>query len=79
MSEPLRRTIVYEDAGDGDDDGWVVVARIPRSGRKSSRAQPDEAARENVIGALRELLAALFAAELPDRTDGDSLELTVAA
>jgi hypothetical protein len=26
MSEPLRLTIVYEDAGDGD--GWVV-ARIP--------------------------------------------------
>jgi hypothetical protein len=31
MSEPLRRTIVYEDAGDGDGDGdgWMV-ARIPQ-------------------------------------------------
>jgi predicted RNase H-like HicB family nuclease len=27
MSEPLRLTIVYQNAG--DDDGWVV-ARIPR-------------------------------------------------
>jgi hypothetical protein len=37
MSEPLRLTIVYEDAGDGD--GWVV-ARIPRSGVQSARGNP---------------------------------------
>ena len=60
MSEPLRRTIVSEDAGDGD--GWVVVARIPQVGAQSAGAQPDEAARENVIGTLRGLLAARFAA-----------------
>jgi hypothetical protein len=48
---------------------------------QSSRAQPDEEARENVIDALRELLAARFGSpsELQDRTDSDSLELTVAA
>ena len=78
MSEPLRLTIVYEDADDGD--GWVV-ARIPRSGVQSARGQPDEEARENVIDALRELLAARFGSppELPDRTGSDSLELTIAA
>ncbi|MGZ4406409.1 MAG: hypothetical protein ACXVE1_17135 [Gaiellaceae bacterium] len=49
MSEPLRLTIVYQDASDGD--------------------------------ALRGLLAARFGSppEPPDRTDSDSLELTVAA
>ena len=58
-----------------------MVARIPRSGAQSARAQPDEEARENVIDALRELLAARFGSppELPDRTDSDSLELTIAA
>jgi hypothetical protein len=78
MSEPLRLTIVYEDAGDGDGS---VIARIPRSGVQSFTVQPDEEARENVIDALRELLAARFGSppELPDRTDSDSVELTVAA
>jgi predicted RNase H-like HicB family nuclease len=78
MSEPLRLTIVYEDAG--DDDGWVV-ARIPRVRGAISQGQPDEEARENVIDALRELLAARFGSppELPDRTGSDSLELTIAA
>jgi hypothetical protein len=44
---------------------------------QSFRAQPDEEARENVIDALRELLAARFGSppELQDRTDSDSLEL----
>jgi hypothetical protein len=78
MSEPLRLTIVYEDAGDGD--GWVV-ARIPQVRVQSARGQPAEEARENVIDALRELLAARFGSppELPDRTGSDSLELTIAA
>ena len=51
------------------------------SGAQSARSQPDEEARENVIDALRELLAARFGSppELPDRTDSDSLELTIAA
>jgi hypothetical protein len=48
---------------------------------QSARGQPDEEARENVIDALRELLAARFGSlpELPDRTGSDSLELTIAA
>ena len=78
MSEALLLTIVYEDAGDGD--GWVV-ARIPQvHGAISQGANRDEA-RENVIDALRELLATRFGAppELPDPTDSDSLELTIAA
>jgi hypothetical protein len=76
MSEPLRRTIVYEDAGDGD--GWVI-ARSPRSGAQSARAQPDEETRENVTGGPRAARGPVRRPELPDRTDSDSLELTVAA
>jgi predicted RNase H-like HicB family nuclease len=78
MSEPLRLTIFYEDAGDGD--GWVV-ARIPQVRGAISQGATREEARENVIDALRELLAARFGSppELPDRTDSDSLELTIAA
>ena len=78
MREPLRRTIVYEDAGEATA-GWSHAS--PRSGAQSARVQPDEEARENVIDALRELLAARFGSppELPDRTDSDSLELTIAA
>jgi predicted RNase H-like HicB family nuclease len=78
MSEPLRLTIVYEDAGDGDG---LVVARIAQVRGAISQGQPDEEARENVIDALRELLAARFGSppELPDRTGSDSLELTIAA
>ena len=47
---------------------------------QSARGQPDEEARENVIDALRELLAARFGSppELPDRTGSDSIELTIA-
>jgi hypothetical protein len=37
MSEPLRLTIVYEDAGDGD--GWVV-ARIPQVRGPISQGNP---------------------------------------
>jgi predicted RNase H-like HicB family nuclease len=78
MSEPLRLTIVYEDAGEGD--GWVV-ARIPQVRGAISQGATREEARQNVIDALRELLAARFGSppELPDRTDSDSLELTIAA
>jgi hypothetical protein len=78
MREPLRRTIVYEDAGEATAGRSHAS---PRSGVRSARAQPDEEARENVIDALRELLAARFGSppELPDRTGSDSLELTIAA
>jgi predicted RNase H-like HicB family nuclease len=78
MSEPLRLTVVYEDADDGD--GWVV-ARIPQGRGATSQGATRRGARENVIDALRELLAARFGSppELPDRTGSDSLELTIAA
>ena len=78
MSEPLCLTIVYEDAGDGD--GWVV-ARIPQVRGAISQGRTREEARENVIDALRELLAVRFGSppELPDPADSDSLELTIAA
>jgi len=78
MSEPLKLTIVYEDAG--DNDGWVV-ARIPQVRGAISQGPTREEARENVIDALRELLAVRFGSppELPDAIDSDSLELTIAA
>jgi hypothetical protein len=52
-----------------------MVARIPQVRGEVSQAQ-----REDVIGALRELLVARFGSppELPDCTDSDSLELTIA-
>lgn len=76
MSESLRLTIVYEDAG----DGWAG-ARIPQVRGAISQGETREQVRENVIDALREILALRFgeAPELPDPTDADSLELTIAA
>lgn len=76
MSESLRLTIVYEDAG----DGWIG-ARIPQVRGAISQGQTRAEARENVIDALREVLAVRFgeAPELPDPSDVDSLELTIAA
>lgn len=78
MSESLHLTIIYEDAGDGD--GWVV-ARIPQVRGAISQGASREEARENVIDALRELLALRFGAapELTELTDSESLELTIAA
>lgn len=76
MSEPLRLTIVYEDAG----EGWVL-ARIPQVRGAISQGQTRAEARENVIDALRELLAVRFGSPptMPEPTDSDSLELTIAA
>jgi predicted RNase H-like HicB family nuclease len=78
MSESLRLTIVYEDAGDGD--GWIV-ARIPQVRGVISQGANRAEARANVIDALREILAVRFGAtpELPAPADSDSLELTFAA
>jgi len=56
-----------------------VVARIPQVRVRSARAQPDEEARENVIGASESCSRPGSPPELPDRTDSDSLELTIAA
>jgi predicted RNase H-like HicB family nuclease len=60
MSKPLRLTIVYEDAG----DGWVL-ARIPQVRGAMSQGETCQEARENVIDALRELLAVRFGATVP--------------
>jgi len=76
MSETLHLTIVYED----DGDGWIV-ASIPEVPGAHSQGHSREEARENVIDALRELLAVRFGSppELPEPGDSDSLELTIAA
>lgn len=76
MSEPLQLTIVYEDAG----DGWVG-ARIPQVRGVISQGRTRAQARENVIDALREILAARFgeAPEIREASDVDSLQLTFAA
>jgi predicted RNase H-like HicB family nuclease len=76
VSEPLRLTIVYEDAG----DGWVL-ARIPQVRGAISQGQTRDEARDNVIDALREVLAVRFGAppSVQDTTDSESVELTIAA
>ena len=76
VSEPLRLTIVYEEAG----DGWVL-ARIPQVRGAISQGQTRDEARDNVIDALREVLAVRFGAppSVQDTTDSDSVELTIAA
>jgi predicted RNase H-like HicB family nuclease len=76
MSEPLRLTIVYEDAG----DGWIL-ARIPQVRGAVSQGETRADARENVIDALHEVLAVRFGAapELAAVADSELLELTIAA
>lgn len=76
MSESLRLQIVYEDAG----DDWIAV-HIPQVPGAISQGRTREEARENVIDALREILAYRFG-EPPEPVEGadaDSLELTIAA
>ena len=76
VSDSLRLTIVYEDAG----DGWVL-ARIPQVRGAISQGQTRAEARDNVIDALREVLAVRFGAppSVQDATNSDSVELTIAA
>jgi predicted RNase H-like HicB family nuclease len=76
VSEPLRLTIVYEDAG----DGWVL-ARIPQVRGVISQGQTRDEARDNVIDALREVLAVRFGTPpgVQETTDSESVELTIAA
>ena len=76
VSEPLRLTIVYEDAG----DGWVL-ARIPQVRGVISQGATRDEARENVIDALREVLAVRFGKPpvVHEATDSESVELTIAA
>jgi predicted RNase H-like HicB family nuclease len=53
MSETLRMTIVYEAP---DEDGWIV-ARVLEVPGAMSQGSTREEARENVIDALRLMLA----------------------
>jgi predicted RNase H-like HicB family nuclease len=53
MSEHLRMTIAYEDP---DEQGWIV-ARILEVPGALSQGRTREEARENVIDALRLMLA----------------------
>jgi len=76
MTEPLRLTIVYEDAG----DGWIL-ARVPEVPGAISQGATREEARGNVIDALRGILELRFGehavTDVPD--DSESLELVIAA
>ena len=71
MSDTLRLTITYDEP---DEDGWVV-ARIVQVPGAISQGRSREEARENVIDALRLMLAP------DDDTDvagSEPLELTFA-
>ena len=71
VSETLRMTIVYEEP---DEEGWIV-ARVQEVSGAISQGLTREEARENVIDALRLMLA-------PDDEASDDrserLELTLA-
>jgi len=71
MSDTLRLTITY---GEPDEEGWIV-ARVVQVPGAISQGRTREEARENVIDALRLMLAP------DDDTDVDGsepLELTFA-
>lgn len=53
MSESLRMTIVYDEP---DEEGWIV-ARVHEVPGAISQGRTREEARENVIDALRLMLA----------------------
>lgn len=76
MSESLRLTIVYEDAG----DGWIL-ARVPEVPGAISQAATRAEAKENVIDALRGILELRFGehALTAPVDDSESLELVIAA
>jgi predicted RNase H-like HicB family nuclease len=74
MSETLRLTITYDEP---DEDGWIV-ARVVEVPGAMSQGRTREEARENVLDALRLMLA-------PDDDDAnvaagrsEPLELTLA-
>jgi predicted RNase H-like HicB family nuclease len=73
MSETLRLTITYDEP---DEDGWIV-ARVIEVPGAISQGRTQEQARENVVDALRLMLA-------PDEDDAnvaagrsEPLELTL--
>jgi predicted RNase H-like HicB family nuclease len=53
MSETLRLTITYDEP---DEDGWIV-ARVVEVPGATSQGRTREEARENVLDALRLILA----------------------
>ncbi len=76
VSEPLRLTIVYEDAG----DGWIV-ASIPEVPGALSQGHTRQEARESVIDALHGILELRFGEHALNQpaSDSEPLELTIAA
>lgn len=74
MSDPLRLTIVYEDAG----DGWIM-ATIPEVPGAISQGHTRAEARENVIDALHGILELRFGEHPVGASDSEPLELTIAA
>jgi len=80
MSDTLKLTIVYENAGDGDGDGWIM-ARIPEVPGALSQGRTRAEARENVIDALHGILELRFGehALTEPASDSEPLELTIAA
>ncbi len=76
MSETLRLTIVYEDAG----DGWIM-ASVPEVPGALIQGRTRAEARENVIDALHGILELRFDehALTEPATDSEPLELTIAA
>jgi predicted RNase H-like HicB family nuclease len=75
MSDPLRLTIVFEDAG----DGWIM-ATIPEVPGAISQGHTRAEARENVIDALHGILELRFGEHAPvEASDSEPLELTIAA
>jgi predicted RNase H-like HicB family nuclease len=73
MSATLQLTIVYEDAG----DGWIM-ASIPQVPGTRSQGRTREEARENVIDALRVMLAGDDRELVADPTAStEPLELTI--
>ena len=76
MTESVRLTIVYEDAG----DGWVL-ARVPEVPGAISQAATRAEAKENVIDALRGILELRFGehASAEPAADSETFELVIAA
>ncbi len=76
MSDSLRLTIVYEDAG----DGWIMAA-VPEVPGANSQGRTRQEARENVIDALHGILELRFGehALTEPAKDSEALELTIAA
>lgn len=75
MSDSLQLTIVYEHG----EDGWIV-ASVPEVPGAHSQGRTREEARENVIDALRGVLALRFGEHPPaaEAIDSESLELVIA-